>query len=959
MKPDSILFRAEDHVTDVQQDNLQKVFLISHFVDDGIPIRSPVLQGFQKAAERVIHDLLSQTKDEDVPFPQGYGELTEQIDHFRRASSATFAEMSLYLARCYASSSGDHLEHLRFSLTTYCFAMGSHLFFGHKEKEARPYFQIFIYHYFRLSEESHQRLNREFFAVLTYFFSSYGLNIDLYLDSDPSDEFYYRFVDVVREASDLISLGRCILEIAAANLGFLINIVVRLRNQKGGNQVLAKMKDGLKEPRIFFQDPLRSMRLLEKISPDSIGEVLSVQHWKTNNEKILLTTSLLRYSLLCEHVESIFSGSYAQSSVALKSDLAFAILTCPFEVGSVDRKPDIADLKAKLVVPILEMQSDKQVSEYLIATIQQVGKALDKLARSTEAKSKANLIRDVQNSILLSEKWAEDTQLQFSSETRGFFETVASFIQTEKSKLVHDTELDFRLVTEQVYHSPLGSQIVFEIRNIGEGLADFIRINVLPVEGVYDVDERCREIPYKPALGARQYAQIGCEIKPKVNPNSYLHLKAIVRFNTSATRDKTVELSAYSSKIYLYSKEHFDRIVPKPPYNISTPAAESFYGRESELNSMADYLHDSLDHDNSMIIYGTKRAGKTSVVKRFIRHTLVERQLDERYIPIYADIIAYKSRIINDSTYLSSLVAIIENGLPELYREQISIGNKFIKEFHSQPYDTFTLLLDEILNVIYPKKLLLVLDEFSKLEELFANQDPMKGFSDELSGFLSNTIQDRPQLTFVFTGTFSLLEMMRKRDDLYKICKPVLISYLKENAARQLASEPIVAGISNKTLMSFDDKVIEKIIRITNCHPFLIQYLCMTLTDRLNQNKTYSINSYDINEVIMDVVGSRIHDMPCTVFWNEFAGLPQQKMLSIIAENTTDKKPFVDMDTILAVFKRNKQLISQESIFHTCSVLEDADLILRSTIGNISAYSIKIPLYQMWLKLNKPTSILF
>src|SRR5205807_1215763 len=101
-----------------------------------------------------------------------------------------------------------------------------------------------------------------------------------------------------------------------------------------------------------------------------------------------------------------------------------------------------------------------------------------------------------------------------------------------------------------------------------------------------------------------------------------LDLSVILSYSTLEERKKTARLADEDRTIWLYPESQYVRVAQ--PYTISTPATTWFYGRQTLLDSMADSLHVDSTHDTSMIVYGLKRAGKTSVVKRFIEHTLAE-----------------------------------------------------------------------------------------------------------------------------------------------------------------------------------------------------------------------------------------------------------------------------------------------------------------------------------------------
>jgi hypothetical protein len=263
----------------------------------------------------------------------------------------------------------------------------------------------------------------------------------------------------------------------------------------------------------------------------------------------------------------------------------------------------------------------------------------------------------------------------------------------EDANMGRDAMLQVTLITKEVLYSSLGSRLIFEIKNLGEDSADFLRLNIIPVEGIYDVDTRYQEIIYEGSISAKQYTQMEGVIKPQVGSSSNVKLDVLLRYNSSTDRDKFIKLAG-SDTVFLYPED--DREWIKPPFSISAPARDLFYGRENILRIMADTLHPDMVHDTSMIIYGTKRAGKTSVVKKFISSILDDKGLNEAYISIYADIMSYYPGITNDGSFLYSLIVIIEKGLPEEIRKKLSIGYSYFKDFQVQPYDLFVFLLDEM-----------------------------------------------------------------------------------------------------------------------------------------------------------------------------------------------------------------------------------------------------------------------
>src|SRR5439155_22529229 len=115
------------------------------------------------------------------------------------------------------------------------------------------------------------------------------------------------------------------------------------------------------------------------------------------------------------------------------------------------------------------------------------------------------------------------------------------------------------------------------------------------------------------------------------------------------------------------------------------------------LDSMADSLHVDSTHDTSMIVYGLKRAGKTSVVKRFIEHTLAEKRLDNVYVPIYTDG-PYQGpasqAIKEEADLLAFLMRIIVEGSRAAGIDPRFTPTQFLDDFKKSPFETFAMLME-------------------------------------------------------------------------------------------------------------------------------------------------------------------------------------------------------------------------------------------------------------------------
>src|SRR5947208_12605049 len=124
------------------------------------------------------------------------------------------------------------------------------------------------------------------------------------------------------------------------------------------------------------------------------------------------------------------------------------------------------------------------------------------------------------------------------------------------------------------------------------------------------------------------------------------------------------------------------------------------------------------------------------------------------------------------------------------------------------------MLIEEVFTALRSRRLLVVLDEFSTLQGRTVGSPSPDALTEAVFAFISNIIQKNTQLTFIFTGTYTLLEMMRKHAfDLAKICTPYMVGFLDDDSAHQLVVAPAMRGQNNtaKGWLEYDPRVVDRI----------------------------------------------------------------------------------------------------------------------------------------------------
>jgi hypothetical protein len=159
------------------------------------------------------------------------------------------------------------------------------------------------------------------------------------------------------------------------------------------------------------------------------------------------------------------------------------------------------------------------------------------------------------------------------------------------------------------------------------------------------------------------------------------------------------------------------------------------------------------------------------------------------------------------------------------------------------------------------------------------------------------------------------------------------VSFLHYTEARQLITQPTPEFPAQEI---FAEGVIEEIIRVTNCHPFLIQAVCSALMDALNAEKRTQAGLEDIesasNRVLKNWGNTYFRDL-----WDR-TSIEQRRCLVVLNELGHADFASIQQHTGL----------EERIVYLTLEKLLDRDLILKKQDN----YSIAIPLTAKWIGIN-------
>lgn len=331
----------------------------------------------------------------------------------------------------------------------------------------------------------------------------------------------------------------------------------------------------------------------------------------------------------------------------------------------------------------------------------------------------------------------------------------------------------------------------------------------------------------------------------------------------------------------------------------------------------------------TFLLTGERRMGKSSTIKQL--PTL----LGARYLPIIYDL---QSRGISSSidVFLATIAKEIYERLSsrgirvkKLEYERLKEASRKNEAAVYRSFDEWLLGLERTLEQ-GGRMLLLVFDEYEKLEEAGQARYFELGL---LLDWFRSIIQNRARMALLFSGVRALGEVGASWAGYFVNVQTLRVSFLRPAEARQLITEP-VPGFPGGEI--FGEDVVEEIVRMTGCHPFLVQAVCSALIDNLNADKRTKASIKDVELAIQQCLEN---------WWDGYFRDMWER---------TDQEQRVCLFAMRKLGEGDSLAITQQSgldertVRHTLQTLLKRDLVVHTGSG----FRIAAPIFTEWVERN-------
>ena len=360
------------------------------------------------------------------------------------------------------------------------------------------------------------------------------------------------------------------------------------------------------------------------------------------------------------------------------------------------------------------------------------------------------------------------------------------------------------------------------------------------------------------------------------------------------------------------------------PYIAGSPVKDAamFFGREDVYAWLRQHLRGQYQ-DNAIVLYGERRAGKTSVL-----YHMADKLGEDTYIPVLLDLQGMGLEGMDG--FLWELARKIVLELRRL-KDLPAFDRPNRRDFEENPRHHFEeVFLPPLIEALNPRRLLLMFDETDRLEERVASND----LPSDVFDYLRSLIQGTNHLNFLF-GLGNRIEGARMSSQLFNLAVYRKISFLEPDFAEDLITCPVAQHYT------YTQPAIERILQLTSGQPYYTQLLCHNLFTRWSDLRPAQLDVADVDAVITDVIEQATPNLQFV--WDDSAPVERA-----ILAGLADRSPHYQA----GVMRRNLEGALHKAKLYpppgdTTTGLKR--LFERDIINNQEPYEFRVEFLQLWL----------
>jgi len=254
-----------------------------------------------------------------------------------------------------------------------------------------------------------------------------------------------------------------------------------------------------------------------------------------------------------------------------------------------------------------------------------------------------------------------------------------------------------------------------------------------------------------------------------------------------------------------------DFYVAGPP--LTPESGRLFVGRQDVFRRVEELWRNPLQKV-SIVLHGQRRMGKTSILYH------LEQGLGPGYVTVLADL----QGILSDPLRPVRSDADLWQALAHAVARRLREAGISVRPRPDEPFEDF---LDRLAPHLGDRCLVLMLDEFEKLEQKMDEGVVSRAFLEHLRYLM----QHRREFLVLLAGHHTLRERLaRYWGPLMGVARPESVNYLDKDSARRLITDPW-----DGFRLQYTKEGIRRLMETTGCQPMLLQLACSSVIRQINQ----------------------------------------------------------------------------------------------------------------------------
>ena len=392
------------------------------------------------------------------------------------------------------------------------------------------------------------------------------------------------------------------------------------------------------------------------------------------------------------------------------------------------------------------------------------------------------------------------------------------------------------------------------------------------------------------------------------------------------------------------------------PYIVGSPVDrhEMFFGRTDVLDRIRRQFGAST-HANVILLEGNRRTGKTSILRQLGKADVLP-----GWIPVYCSLQDAEGddgrsgvttrnvfKLLARTTGWALADAGVETWLPGLPERDpgrpyklafLSALNQAFAGEHA--FETFELYLSAAVDAASPRRVLLMLDEFDKLQEgidagITSPQVPEN---------IRHLLQHQPGVSAIITGSRRLKRLREEYwSALFGLGYRIGVSALSPDDARRLVTEPVEGRLA------YLPQARDRLVDLCACHPFLVQSLCNRVFEQAAATGMSTVTVDAVRQAATEMVRDNEH---FRTLW-DYTGSARRRLLLALCARLQDGTDAVNLDLFeVELRERGVPLRRVHDLADDVTELRELELLDFDESYRSGTYRLAVPLMAQWLQAN-------